>query len=794
MANENTLRYVKFDYQAHKDALQQRIRARYPRIWNDFLTGGFGTVILDLVAWSTATLAFLINRQASEQFIPTMTLRESAVRLGALTGYQLRGPTAATVLCEATLQSSQITQVVVQKGTQVRTSDSQALPFEVVQDYTIEAGELTPHTVIVRINPSLAGANVLATTCNVRAGASNVDLADSTINLAQYVQTGQTFQADGDSDTYSIDSIESAPGAVSNNRLVISPPWAGSTGAITAEVFDKRIQLVQGQAIIDEFSAPSVDTSSFSVKLSTPPVISNTVAVTVNGETWNSITSLTLASADDQVFVVRTFASGSTFVTFGDGTFGNKLPTDAVIRVTYRVGGGINGNIALNTVSTSLTGIIPSTFSPVTVLISNQTATGIGGRDAETLEEARTNIPFNTRTNDRCVTLDDYQTLTGRFSDPVHGTVAFARATTRTENGLLEGNNVVIYAWTTGTGGGLVNLSAQLKQALITYLQGKAIATDLVQVFDGSSRPVPISLRFKTLSSFTITDVQNALTDTIKSIIQSLRPGQSLIFSDMMRLLDETTGVDSVNIATPIADLTPSNSTELFTVLQSDFSYALTRTGVGIPVTTDDDGQTSLYTAQLPVSPIQAWSIRLFLGLNEITVVPGATPGFAELYGDNLSTSAEDLPDATKLIDPEPSQKFKSTINLLTGQVRLWLKGAPGDLTMKLNQIGGYSVERAVNIYIGYDGENTQAKRREIRAALRAWGNGLQVGGAIYGSEVSGIRVSKSNISSVVSNITGISNVTRVALETPGNNAVRTLAQDNELLKLSNIVLNNQLD
>jgi hypothetical protein len=229
-------------------------------------------------------------------------------------------------------------------------------------------------------------------------------------------------------------------------------------------------------------------------------------------------------------------------------------------------------------------------------------------------------------------------------------------------------------------------------------------------------------------------------------------------------------------------------------VLRSDFTYDLSRTGVGTPVITSDDGVTSLYIAQLPVSPIQAWSVRLFLGINELTVVPGATPGFAELYGDNLSASTEDEPDAIKLVDPESSQGFKSTVDLLTGQVRLWLKGAPGDLTMKLNQIGGYATERTINVYVGYTGDNSQTKRREIRAALRTWSEGLTVGGAIYGSEVSGIRASKSNATSVVQSITGVTGVTRVALETPGNSAVRTLAQDTELLKFGNIVLNNQVD
>ncbi|MGV0949086.1 MAG: hypothetical protein ACOYB3_00130 [Azonexus sp.] len=795
MATENTLRYIKFDYQAQKDALQQRIRARYPKLWNDFLAGGFGTVIIDLVSWAMATLAFLVNRQAAENFIPTMTLRESAVRVGSLVGYRLRGPTAASVSCEATLQSVQSANVLIPANTLIRTSDAASLPFEVARDYTIVAGELTPQTTVVTINPNLAGANILATNLIAETGSTYLDLADSTIDITQYVSVGQTFQADGSTDTYSIDAIEAAPGAISNNRLVVSPAWAGTSGAVTGEVFDKRIQLIQGLSVTDSFTAPSSTTESFSCKLSTTPVIDDSVSVSVNGVVWTEVPSLATAASDENVFQVKTFASGVTTVLFGDGAFGATVPTDAIIEVNYRTGGGTSGNIELNTITTSITGIIPTTSSPVTIEISNSTSNGTGGRDSETLEEARVNIPFYARTNDRGVTLEDYQTIASRFSHPTYGAVSYARSAVRNENSLLEGNIVVIYAWTSGVNGGLVNLSPQLKQALQDYLQARAVGTDLVQIYDGTSRPVPISLRFKTLStSFTVTNTKRLVEDTIKAKITALRPGQPLIFSDLVRSLDEVYGVDSVNMATPIADLMPSNSTELFTVLQSDYEYALDRTGVGTPIVTTDNGETSLYVAQLPVSPVQPWSIRLFLGSAELTVVPGATPGFAEVYGDALSASTEDLTDDMKLLDPEPSQKFKSTVNILTGQVRLWLKGAPGDLTMKLNQVGGYSSERTINVYVGYTGDNSQTKRREIRAAIRAWGSGLPVGGAVYGSEIAGIRASKSNITSVAASFGGVAAVTRVALESPANVAQRVLAQDYELIKLGNIVLNNQVD
>lgn len=779
MATENTLRYLKLDFQSHKDALLQRVRARWPRVWNDFLSNSFGIVLVDIVAWSTSTLAFLINRVSGEMFVGSMTLRESAVRIGQNVGYQLRGPTPAVVSCEAVLTTAQSALVTIPKGTLIRTADEASLPFEVSADYYIEPGDLSPQEVVVQIAAGLAGANTLATLCVLTNGSANVDMADSSIDLTQFVSSGQTFVVSGDTTEYTIETVEAAPGAVSNNRLVLTSAYAGSTATAAATVYDKRIQLVQGQTVTDSYTAPAVETPKFAVKLSRAPVIDNSVSVLVNNQVWTRVTTLASAESDDQVFVVKALTTGETIVQFGDNVYGQQIPTEALVEVTYRVGGGADGNIELNSINTSITGLIQSTASPVTITLTNQTSAGQGGRDAETLEEARTNIPYFVRTNDRAVTLDDYQTIASLYSDAQHGSVAYARATVRTENALLEGNVVSIYAWTTGSSGGLVALSPQLKQALTDYMQTKAVGTDFVQILDGEAKPVPVSLRFKTLSGFVVTDTALLVQTAITNSVIALRPGQTLVYSDLVRTLDSTFGVDKVNMATPINDLTPSSSIELFTPPQPDFVYELDRNGIGTPVFSDDDGfNISLYEAQTPVFPIAAWSFRLFLGSNELTVVPGLYPGEAMVLGSNLSVN-EDYP---------------STVNLLTGKVSLWIVGAPGDLTMKLIPVTGYASERVVNVYIGYDGDNTQTKRREIRAALRAWADGLTVGGTMFGVPVSGVTSSKSCIKNVVAAVTGVDTVNRVALDSPASSADRLTAIDNELLKIGNVVLNNQID
>lgn len=786
MANE-TLRYIKYDYQSHKDALLQRVRDRWPGRWNDFLSNNIGIVLIDIVAWGFATMAFLINRVAGEQYISTMTLRESAVRIGGLTGYSLRSAQPATISCEATLNTAQAADVTIAKGTLIRTNDN-SLSFEVVKEYTILAGDTTPVELVATFSPAMSGKNVINTFLLVTNGSSAVDEVDTTVDLSQYISSGQTLNQLGDTTTspYVIDSLGTAPGGVSaNSRILLTSAWTGATGTIQAQIYERRIQLIQGQPVTDRYSAP-IQTVRYAVKLSRTPVIDNSVEVTVNGEPWTQVDSVGVQSARAQVFQVKTFISGDTALVFGDGVFGAQLPSESAIVATYRVGGGLAGNVGLNAINTSVTGLIASLASPVSIQITNQTCTGIGGREAETLDQARVNIPYYTRTNDRAVTLSDYQTIAQQYSDAQFGSIAYARSAVRTENALLEGNIVSIYAWTTGPGGGLVSLTPQLKSALTAYVQTKAVGTDFVQILDGTIRPVPISIRFKVLNGFSINDTKNLLLDTINSYIVALRPGDPVIYSDIVARLDAVLGVDNFVTATPITDLYPSNSTELFTVPQDTFVYTLDKTSSGSPSVDSSGTQVSLYTVQLPIFPVQTWSITLAIGTNDLSILPyvyreannRVAVQQARIMGENLSSD----------------DTYVSTLNLLTGQMSLWIKGAPGDLTMQLVTAQGYRAERTVNLYIGYSGDTSQTKRREVRSALQAWGQGLFIGGSIYAQRVTGISASTVSVSDVVAAIPGIDTVNRVALDTPANSQDRVIAPDGELLRLGQIVVNNSSD
>ena len=774
----DTLNFIDVDYDRHKDAILRRVLARYPSSWNDLQANNVGMLYVDLMAWCMSNFAYLANRRVGEVFTPTMVLRESAVRLGNLVGYTLRGPTAATIMCEAQLSNPLSVDLWIRDGTIVKTVAG--VTFEVSGDYVILQNEVSPVEAVVTFSPTQSGMSVLSTYVQVTSGSPYVDAQDSTINLAEYISAGQTFQAGGDSVSYIVSGISSSIGSVSNNRIILSTPYAATSRLAEATVVDRRITLVQGQTLTERFTASNTNAAGMVVQLNPTNIINGSVEVTVNGSSWTSTNSLYLAGPEDAVFNVRTLSTDQVIVQFGDGRFGQSVPLSARVTVQYRVGGGIVGNVPLMAINTSVVGFVTGSSNPQSVLLFNQSSTGQGGQERESLEEARVNIPMFIRANDRAVSIDDWQALARSYSHPKHGSVAYARAVVRTENALLEGNVVVVYAWTTGSSGTLVPLSPALKSALKEHLLTKAVGTDYPLIADGSSRPAPIAFRFKVVDGYDVSAVQVSLVGILAGQLNALRPGDPIIYSNLVRTLDETVGVDSVTMASPIADLVASNPMELFTPLDDSYVYNVDMAFVGDSIVSGDTIAT--YSANLPVVPLSVWAFRLFIGEDELTIMSDVEAGRARIYRSGV------LCDEDSLL---------SYVDLRTGVVVLNFSsaaGSPSGLTMTLRSVQGYSRDRYVNVYVGYVGEDSVSKRREIRTALQSWGSGLDVGGTLYASEMSGIVMSKSNIQKVVQAISGVTSVPSVTLDTPTNTDTKVSAGEGVLLKLGSIIVNNAIE
>ena len=755
-----TLQYINADYTAQRDALIARMRAEYPGRWNDFSASNFGQMLLELVAFNFTTLSYTINRLAGEQFLSTATLRESVARLGTLVDYQLRTAVPSTIKVSAAIPTPVSSAVKLVAGTQIRTGDAAALQFELVQDYTIEAGATTPSRLAATFDPALVGPTTVQALLSFTAGSTIVDCLDSTIDLGDFIEAGQYvigLDADGD-----IASLVVPAGGVSRSRMQLSSPWSGATAVTTATVVDRRVDFVQGVTQQDLVNLPSSGLSGYYLALSQTGVIGTAVEVSVNGAGWMQVRTLVDAARDQPVYAVSTLPNGLTVVQFGNGQFGRIPPSSAIVSISYRTGGGISGNVAPGAISTSIIGLVTATSNPVTVQIANAQP-GTGGLDAETTDEARSKIPAYTRALGQAVTLENYATVAMSFTDPRYGSVRYARAATRGGNSLVEGNIVYIYAWTTGASGSLLRLNSAFKQAVAEYVQARAVGTDYVVVEDGDEFALPYSARFLALPGYSVPALESLLLDRLTSYVSGLTPGAKIEYGDVFSELISVPGIDNIVVATPTADIPPPTPQAVFTPpVDGQAVYPIV---VAATVAAE-------YTFQSQVVPLTPWCFELRLDAYTVKAAPGTKLGTAVLSGAGITSSS---------------------VNLATGVVLFTTQRQFSSVSLVLKTIQGYVAERRVDFYITVSGDSTLTKRREIRTVLRAWLETQSVGASVYATD-DGTVAGRVSARQVVAAVDGVASVIRAAFDSPSSTLNRIDVPATTRLTTGAITINNYTD
>lgn len=90
-----TLNYSNKDY----ESLRRELIARVPQLtdrWTDFNASDLGVVLLELFCGVGDMLAYYLDAQAAEAFLPTARQRQNIINLCKLIHYRLDTPVAAT--------------------------------------------------------------------------------------------------------------------------------------------------------------------------------------------------------------------------------------------------------------------------------------------------------------------------------------------------------------------------------------------------------------------------------------------------------------------------------------------------------------------------------------------------------------------------------------------------------------------------------------------------------------------------------------------------------------------------
>lgn len=184
-----------------------------------------------------------------------------------------------------------------------------------------------------------------------------------------------------------------------------------------------RVPLTEGEVYTESYT--SINGSNQQIILNQPNVVGRSITVTVNegpggsSVSYSQIERLIDATGTDLVYSTRITSDDYTILTFGNNANGKVPTTNSVITVTYRTSRGAEGNVSANTITDfeSLDSSIGAGYDGL-VIIPN-TVKAFGGANPESIEILRKNITSSFRSQDRAVSLTDYQDLTLRTSGVV---------------------------------------------------------------------------------------------------------------------------------------------------------------------------------------------------------------------------------------------------------------------------------------------------------------------------------------------------------------------------------------
>jgi len=476
---ENSRRVV--DYSARDyDSLLRSMRGRIPDLlpeWTEYEDeSDFGNVLLQLFAHMGDLLSYYQDRVANESFLATAQTRRSVMHHLNLIGYRLSTAAPASAELELYLPDDLgDVPVTIRRGDAFATSSTDDRPSARFE-YTAEA-DLVVH-------PADLPTEIVDTPSGPR---SKKVFRSIPVEEGTLVDREEIGTSDGTANqTFELGRrpliLRGAEGQQATSRDLIVRTYMGPEGAETVTDWTLR----------------------------------DTLAFSRAGET------------DVTVTVDET--DGAT-LRFGDGTLGAIPETGARIEATYRIGGGTQGNVRAETITTiagapqlSLVGARVANPGPAT-----------GGAEREAIDDVVGHAPQVFRSLKRSVTGGDYEALARDFSG-----VGKVRAASP------NWNTVTLYV--APEGGGPV--SDVLAANLLAYFEDKRPLSTLIEIEDVDYVPIYVQADVGVVGYYSTRQVAEQVRTAAGALLafDAVRFARPVYLSKFYEVIEDVAGVEFVTI------------------------------------------------------------------------------------------------------------------------------------------------------------------------------------------------------------------------------------------------------
>lgn len=596
---ENKISYLNRTFDDYREALKDFLKKNYPQITTDFDDASIGSWLIDLVAAVGDNLSYHIDRAYSETNIDTAQKKSSIYSLARSNGFKVPGPkgsmTEVEFSCELPVTSdySNTDSVVnvpnwyyapiIKKGTKLSSNNGY---FEVMDDVNFSEqfnnnGISDRDVIPVRNANGVINKYTITKKATVVSGQSNIYKQVITASdIKPFMEIViPSF------DVMNVESIIFKNGANYNSDPTMDefmqerefvPAEESPTGVDTYRFFEVESLLDQyrwGDDISTNKDGNQDQgkpkTTTYGYYDATADTVVPTASITRG--TWKPMTQKFITEFTDKGYLKVIFGSGEQVgqnVNIGCATdfaqyqisrmvrnnFLGKLPSSGwTMYILYRVGGGAASNVAAGSI-TSISylnadfgnclryGDDSALVSAIKNSISvKNTIPSVSGKDAPSVEEIRNMVRYNNASQNRCVTLKDYesrvQMMPPRYGSPFRISV--------TE----ENNKVMMYLLGIDY---LGKLSAVLPDVLVSniinYLSHYRSINDYVEIKSGRIVNISFEVDLYVNRNYNSSDVVKNVINVIKSYMDINKHflGEDIYVSDIEKEISKVDGVKNL--------------------------------------------------------------------------------------------------------------------------------------------------------------------------------------------------------------------------------------------------------
>jgi len=257
-------------------------------------------------------------------------------------------------------------------------------------------------------------------------------------------------------------------------------------------------------------------------------VVDSSIQITINGENYTPVESLSFTESTDKVFFASINEDAKMTIEFGDDVNGMIPENPYSVVATYYTSSGALGNVGPGNITELVSSItVPSGI----ILLVNNVYDASGGVSIESTEDLQRRIPKSTRTNLRAVTDQDYIDT----AELVNG-VAKAGVQYECKNPM--------YVYIVPNGGG--EASSTLKKRVENYFEDKRINTVKVVARSAGDVRILFEIDVAILRNANRLQTVSLVVENITSFLsaENQKIKGTVNIGDIYEVVENTIGVD----------------------------------------------------------------------------------------------------------------------------------------------------------------------------------------------------------------------------------------------------------